>query len=239
MQTSHPGSHSPSPLPTLRLHTPLHKLTASLDTNPTNHIHILQRLKSHPSETQIRNVGGWLPIHYATGRDIPLDVIRVFIIASESVDSSSSILLTPGGGGWLPLHYASRHCSLEVIKYLVKVRPETLRIKNDYGKYPIDVARSEKRDDEILRFLGKRPHEVFAEMETEDVRVCVKMCVDRCCKGGKEKPSSISSVNNFFKIVSWLKQGREMDILANSIVEYLGVTEEEAGGMLESRLKSV
>ena len=50
---------------------------------------------------------------------------------------------------------------------------------------------------------------------------------------------STSPMSNSARLRSPLVAGREMDILANSIVEYLGVTEEEAGGMLESRLQSV
>ncbi|GMH82969.1 hypothetical protein TrST_g10051 [Triparma strigata] len=228
------SQNSPSSASDLRIHTPLHKLTASVDNNPKNHTQMLARLSSNPEETQVRNVGGWLAIHYATGREMPLNVVREFIAVG-----GAPMLLEHGGGGWLPLHYASRHCEEAVVKYLAEVRPEALEIKNDFGKYPVDVAISEKRSSQLIAYLSQSPSELLSRTLTEDIRASVKMSLNRICKmeipGIHSASGGCSTGLHFFKIVAWLKQGREMDEIAENIVEYLGVGKEEAGEILRKR----
>ena len=146
------------------------------------------------------------------------------------------MLLEHGGGGWLPLHYASRHCEEAVVKYLAEVRPEALGIKNDFGKYPVDVAISEKRSSQLIAYLSQSPSELLSRTLTQDIRASVKMSLNRICKK-MEIPGieGCSAGLHFFKIVAWLKQGREMDEIAENIVEYLGVGKEEAGEILRKR----
>ena len=149
------------------------------------------------------------------------------------------MLLEHGGGGWLPLHYASRHCEEAVVKYLAEVRPEALEIKNDFGKYPVDVAISEKRSSQLIAYLSQSPSELLSRTLTEDIRASVKMSLNRICKmeipGIHSASGGCSTGLHFFKIVAWLKQGREMDEIAENIVEYLGVGKEEAGEILRKR----
>eukprot|EP00559_Dactyliosolen_fragilissimus_P003144 CAMPEP_0184865938 /NCGR_PEP_ID=MMETSP0580-20130426/19854_1 /TAXON_ID=1118495 /ORGANISM="Dactyliosolen fragilissimus" /LENGTH=449 /DNA_ID=CAMNT_0027365341 /DNA_START=138 /DNA_END=1487 /DNA_ORIENTATION=- len=115
--------------------TVLHKLIS--DENDDTWSTVIDRVKSHPKEAEVRGAGyGQTALHTACYRYPPLDAVRALLDACPSAALAQNI------DGETPLHLASDGASEEVQRLILRAAPDSVRKADKYGDTPLHLAAS-------------------------------------------------------------------------------------------------
>lgn len=135
---------------------PLH---TAAEVSPTDWTLIEFLVNRHPEALRAKDEWGSLPLHVALeSRKLRLRVVQCM------VDASPASLTEVDSGGNTPLHIAARNAEWEVVKFLVKRCPASLRVKNKAGNRPADICRVWRNDgsDELFAQWDADPDAIGA-----------------------------------------------------------------------------
>ncbi|CEM16848.1 unnamed protein product [Vitrella brassicaformis CCMP3155] len=85
----------------------------------------------------LKDGGGNTPLHLAA-REGSVGVVEKFVEWG-----GKELLEARDNDGWTPLHRAAWNRHVDVVEWMLRVNPQLLRIKNNYGRTPLDFALEE------------------------------------------------------------------------------------------------
>jgi ankyrin repeat protein len=119
-----------------------------------------------PNAVEAKDNEGNLPLHIAVASHANTDVLRVLLGKEASgtvrqylLDKGDEALQTRNAGGWLPLFIAVRYASVDIVRYLVDLRPAALLERDgDDRRLPIHIAAKSSSVAVVDFLLQQAPH---------------------------------------------------------------------------------
>jgi ankyrin repeat protein len=136
--------------------------------------HVRSLIRSNPDAVRVRDAEDFLPLHWASCKNAPVEVLKILIEAWPD-----SVRETMKGG--LPVHLACRQgASLDRIKFLVEKYPKGLEVATQQGLLPIHYVCRKTGALDVIKFLVDQTPLTLSETAADGL-----LPIHTACRYGK------------------------------------------------------